>query len=124
MKRKGVGPRALGSPFKQTDRVMLDEATVTAKKPSSPPSLETKMQYGLATGQLEKLEGGKLKPITGNPPMVGGANAINIGQGAVKGFNIMKSAASTPRVAKAAEYIGEALETINLFNNKNKKNKK
>lgn len=121
---KGIGPNKLGSPLKQTGRVMLDEATVTAKKPKSPPSLETKLQYGLATGQLEKLEGGKPKPITGNPPMVGGANAINIGQGVVKGFNVMKSAASTPKVAKALEFIGEAWETANLFKGKNKKNKK
>ena len=99
---------------------MLDEATVTAKKPKSAPSAETKMKYMESTGQIKEAPGVN-KPIMGNPPMAGA-----IAGGAVKGFNLMKSAISTPKVAKALEYIGEAHETINMvtrFKNR-KKNKK
>ena len=120
MMNKGVGPHALGSPLKQTSRVMLDETTVTAKKPKSAPSTETKMKYMEATGQIKKAPGVN-KPIKGNPPMVGGASALT--SSAVKGFNVMKSAAPTPKVAKALEFIGEAWEAVDMANKFKKKNK-
>jgi hypothetical protein len=111
---KGIGPNRLGSPLKQAgkpgDKIykggMLDKATVTAKKPKSPPSLETKLQYGLATGQLKMLEAGKPKPIMGTPPMVGG------GKIAAKGFQLAKKAVSSLNKygQRTANATGEALE--------------
>ena len=131
--RKGIGPRALGSPLKQTKGVMLDEVTVTGKLPSKKPSFLETVKYSVVTGtggntwkskQHPSMVRHSYKPITGSPPMLGGAKVVNLGKGAVEGFNVMKSAASTPKVAKAAEYIGEALEITDLFKKKKKKKKK
>ncbi len=113
-KRQGVGPQALGSPLKKLNNPpagsnTIPEVTVTAKKPSTPPSLKTKIQYGVATGQLKKAP--KVKPIMGNPPMVGG------GKIATKGFQLAKKAQGAlskygPKVASA---VGDAVEAVGTY---------
>lgn len=125
---KGVGPRGLGSPLKQTKgkggKAMLSEATVTAKLPSEKPSLSDAFKYAVATKttartweskQHPSMVHHKVETVKGTPPMVGSTKMFGL---ASKGFNLMKSAASAPKTAKAAEIAGEALEMYNTVKSK------
>lgn len=120
-KRQGVGPQALGSPLKKAKNppaksTMIPEVTVTAKLPNSKPSLSDAFKYVYATGDTAKtfskkqhpsMKSSKVKPIMGNPPMVGG------GKIAAKGFQLAKKAQGilSKYAPKAAGAVGDAVET-------------
>ena len=125
---KGIGPRGLGSPLKQTSKSvkggMLKEATATAKLPSEKPSLSDAVKYAVATKttartweskQHPSMVHHKVETVKGTPPMVGSTKMFGL---ASKGFKLMKSATSAPKVAKAAEVVGEGLEVYNTVKGK------
>jgi len=105
---------------------MLKEAAVTANLPKEQPSLGDAVRYSVATGttagswrdkQHPSMIRHSPKPVTGNPPMVGGPKM------ATKGFQLAKKAVSklskyAPRTASAAGEVFEGLEDYDKIKRK------
>jgi hypothetical protein len=138
MYKKGIGPKSLGSPLKQTTPKednsikkghQIPETTVTAALPSEKPTLKEAIDYSFKTGTTavtwEKKQHPKMRnahkntPVMGYPPMVGG------GKIAVKGFQLAKKAASKlsiylPKVAMGAGEVMEVQQQYDKIKGKRK----
>jgi len=138
MTRTGVGPRALGSPFKQTNKQYPD--LPPAWKSEAAKSDYNKYSDAHYADQASAFEDRMANKATGaikvdntiETSVIGGAVLKGISAGAKPAFNVMKSKPSAWKGAAATiggmfgddAVIGGAQYAAEEISNNNKKNKK